>query len=58
MERSVYIQVPILDPEGADELIWWRSINGQYSVRSTYFGAMEDLIDNSHIRVQGARMNL
>lgn len=32
--------------------------NGQYSVRSAYFGAMEDLIDNSHLRVQGAWMNI
>lgn len=52
------LKIPILDPKGADELIWWRSKDGQYSVRSAYFGTMEDLIDNSQLRNQGVWLNL
>lgn len=41
-----------------DKLVWWRSRNGVYSVRSAYFGIMEDLTDSFHLRVPGNWMQI
>lgn len=34
-------------------LIWWWSRKGMYLVRLVYYGIMEDLIDNQHLRKPG-----
>lgn len=36
-----------------EEFIWNRSRYGQYSVRSAYYGAMNELIDNLKLRIAG-----
>lgn len=38
---------------GEDQLIWDLSRNGNYSVKLAYYHAMENLVDSSHLRVDG-----
>lgn len=36
-----------------DQLSWWRSKSGQYSVCSAYYALMEEFVDNSNLRFSG-----
>lgn len=51
-EESLIRIIPLSNTQGEDKLIWWRSRNGMFSVRSAYYGVMEDLVNTNH-RVLG-----
>lgn len=50
--------MPIYNVQGEDKLVWWRSRNGTYSVRSAYFGVMGNFIDSHNLRVPGKWMHI
>lgn len=41
-----------------DQLTWWRSRSGCYSVQSAYYTITEELFDSSHLRVPGPWMSI
>lgn len=52
-EASRIISMPILNREEDDNLVWGRSRSGLYSVKSAYFAIMEELTDQSGLRMDG-----
>lgn len=52
-ETCLIKRIPLYNAHGKDKLLWWRSRNEVYSVRSAYYDVMEDLIDNQHLRKEG-----
>lgn len=59
--RNVFIQedadsileLPIMHITERDRIIWSCSLKGMYQVRSAYYLLMENIIDNSHLKVPG-----
>lgn len=50
-EAKRVLDIALITAHGDDEFVCDRSRNGIYSVKSTYYGAMNDLIDNIELRV-------
>lgn len=50
--------MPILNDFEEDTLVWWRSRNGNYSVKSAYYVFMEELVDHSVLRMDGDWMSI
>lgn len=57
-EANLINSMPLLVRDSEDNITWWRSKNGSYSVRSAYYRVMEDLIDNTHLLKEGDWMSL
>ena len=48
------VATPLYPSEREDRLVWKKESNGEYSVRSAYRLCMNELLETSHFKVEGA----
>ncbi|MCH89622.1 ribonuclease H protein, partial [Trifolium medium] len=48
----------LMNVDESDMMIWSKSRDGKFSVKSAYYSVMEELLDNSSLRVQGNWMKI
>jgi hypothetical protein len=57
-EATCIKQMELLNVEENDVMIWNKSRNGVFSVKSAYYSIMEELLDKSSLRIEGNWMQI